>query len=133
MQTNAKEGTYAKLSEYHDKNGEDVMVWYKEVERVATVNNWRAARIHTIIAAYLKEATADYYEEKSANITGWTGENAANNLKDLLIDRFTSDSAKDVWYGDYLNCRQSTTESIEEYSNCFKKLHKKVDPNNKIP
>src|SRR6266540_1601825 len=61
------------------------------------------------------------------------GENAANNLKDLLIERFASDSTKDVWYGDYLNCRQGITESVEEYGNCFKKLQKKVDPNNGIP
>ncbi len=86
-----------------------------------------------IVAAYLKGAAADYYEEESANITGWAGENAVNNLKDLLIARFVSDSIKDVWYGDYLNCRQGNTESVEEYSNCFKKFHKKVDPNNETP
>src|SRR6266508_5991555 len=40
---------------------------------------------------------------------------------------------KDVWYGDYLNCRQGMTESVEEYGNCFKKLQKKVDPNNGTP
>ena len=57
-----------------------------------------------IVAAYLKGAVADYYEEESANITGWAGGNAANNLKDLLIAQFVSDSIKDVWYGDYLNC-----------------------------
>jgi len=57
-----------------------------------------------IVTAYLKETIADYYEEKNANITGWVGENVANNLKDLLIARFALDSARDVWYGDYLNC-----------------------------
>ena len=107
------------------------MTWAEEVERVATTNNWRAARIHMIVAAYLKGAAADYYEEESANINQWVGENTANNLKDLLINWFTSDSAKDIWYGDYLNCRQGTTELVEEYSNRFKKLHKKVDPNNR--
>jgi len=39
MQTNAREGTYVKLSEYHGKSGEDVMAWCEEVERVATANN----------------------------------------------------------------------------------------------
>ncbi len=38
-----------------------------------------------IVAAYLKEAAADYYEEENPNITGWVGRNAANNLKNLLI------------------------------------------------
>src|SRR6266511_2197008 len=55
MHTNAREGTLAKLSEYHGKSEEDVMAWCKEVDRVATANNWRDGRIHTIIAAYLRE------------------------------------------------------------------------------
>src|SRR6266540_6673443 len=133
MHTNAKEGTQARLSEYHGKSGEDVMAWCEEVDRVAAANNWRDARIHTIVAAYLRGAAADYYEEQRVNINGWTGGNAANNLKDLLIERFASDSTKDVWYGDYLNCRQGITETVEEYSNRFKKLQKKVDPNNGTP
>src|SRR6266511_354981 len=130
MHTNAREGTLAKLSEYHAKSGEDVMAWCEEVDRVASANNWRDARIHTIVAAYLRGAAADYYEEEKLNINGWAGGNAANNLRDLLIDRFASDSTKDVWYGDYLNCRQGITESVEEYGNRFKRLQKKVDPNN---
>src|SRR6266498_3722736 len=113
MHTNAKEGTHARLSEYHGKSGEDVMAWCEEVDRVAAANNWRDARIHTIVAAYLRGAAADYYEEERININGWTGGNAANNLKDLLIERFASDSTRDVWYGDYLNCRQGITESVE--------------------
>ena len=43
MQTNAREGTYIKLSEYHGKSGEDVMAWCEEVEKVVTANNWRDA------------------------------------------------------------------------------------------
>src|SRR6266540_2492353 len=96
MHTNAKEGTYARLSEYHGKSEEDVMAWCEEVDRVASANNWRDARVHTIVAAYLRGAAADYYEEERGNITGWTGGNVTNNLKDLLIDRFASDSTKDV-------------------------------------
>ncbi len=105
MQTNTREGTYAKLSEYHGRSGEDVMAWCEEVERVAIANNWRNGQIHMIIAVYLKGVATDYYEEENVNITGWAGENAANNLKDLLITWFASDSSKDVWYSDYLNCR----------------------------
>ncbi len=105
MHINVKEGTYAKLSEYHGKSGEDVMVWCEEVDRVASANNWRDTRIHTIVAAYLRGAVTDYYEEEKININGWTGGNVANNLRDLLVNRFASDSTKDVWYGNYLNCR----------------------------
>ena len=63
MQTNIREGTYAKLSEYYGKSEEDVMAWCEKVERVAAANNWRDGQIHMIIAAYLKGATTDYYEE----------------------------------------------------------------------
>ena len=109
------------------------MAWCEEVDRVASANNWRDAWIYTIVAAYLRGAAADYYEEQKVNINSWTGENAANNLRDLLVDWFASDSMKDVWYGDYLNCRQGIMESVEEYGNRFKKLQKKVDPNNRTP
>ncbi len=103
------------------------------MKRVVKVNNWRAAQIYTIIAAYLKRTAANYYEEEYVNINAWTDGNTANNLKDLLIAWFASDSVRDVWYGDYLNCQQSITESVEEYNNHFKKLQKKVDLNNGTP
>src|SRR6266540_903553 len=61
MHTNTKEGTYVRLSEYHGKSGEDIMAWCEEVNRVASANNWRDARIHTIVAVYLRRAAADYY------------------------------------------------------------------------
>ncbi len=104
MQTNTREGTYAKLSEFHEKSGEDVMAWCEEVDRVAVANNWRAGWIHTIVAAYLKGVAADYYEEEVGNITSWIGENAANNLKNFLVIWFALKSIKDIWYDDYLNC-----------------------------
>ncbi len=77
------------------------------------------------MAVYLKGAVVNYYEEERVNINEWAERNAANNLKDLLIEQFTLDSTKDVWYDDYLNCHQGITESVEKYSNRFKKLHKK--------
>src|SRR6266540_3538673 len=61
MHTNVKKGTYAKLSEYYGKSGEDVMAWCEEVDRVISANNWRDARVHTIVAVYLRRAAADYY------------------------------------------------------------------------
>ena len=70
MQTNAREGMYAKLSKYHGKSGENVMAWCEEVDRVAMANNWRDARIHTIVAAYLRGAAVNYYEEEKVNING---------------------------------------------------------------
>ena len=57
-----------------------------------------------IVATYLKRAAADYYEEECDNINTWTDGNAANNLKDLFIVQFISDSTKDVWYSNYFNC-----------------------------
>ncbi len=86
-----------------------------------------------IIVVYLRGAAANYYEEEHVNINAWADGNAANNLKDLFIVRFALDSTKDIWYSDYLNCRQDIIESVEEYNNYFKKLQKKVDPNNGIP
>ena len=70
MQTNVRKGTYAKLSEYHGKSEEDVMAWCEEVDRVATANNWKDARVHDIVAAYLKGTATDYYKEEKVNVNG---------------------------------------------------------------
>ena len=72
---------------------------------MAAANNWRDVQIHTIVAAYLRGVATDYFEEEKTNINDWSEGNAVNNLRDLLIERFASDSTKDVWYGDYLNYR----------------------------
>jgi len=50
-------------------------------------------------------------------------------LKDLLIVRFTFDNIKDIWYVNYLNCKQEIIELVEEYSNYFKRLYQKIDFN----
>ena len=70
MQTNVRKGMYAKLSEYHGRSREDVIAWCEEVDRVATANNWRDRQIYIIVAAYLKGAAADYYEEERVNVNG---------------------------------------------------------------
>jgi len=79
-----------------------------------------------------KRAAVNYYEEIRSNIQQWAKENIINNLKDLLIVWFALDSIKNVWYDNYLNCWQDLIESVEEYSNRFKWLFKKMDPNNGI-
>ncbi len=68
MQTNVREGTHVWLSKFHRKSEKDVTAWYKEVERVARANNWKAGRIYTIVAASLREAAVDYFEKESSNI-----------------------------------------------------------------
>ncbi len=49
-----------------------------------------------------------------------------------MIEWFTSNSVKDIWYNDYLNCQQGLAESIKKYSNCFKHFYKKVNSNMRI-
>ncbi len=50
-----------------------------------------------------------------------------------IIKRFALVAIKDTWYANYLNCNQGSTETIEGYTNQFKKLFKRVDPNAAIP
>jgi len=39
MQINTKESTHVQLSEFQRKSGKDIVAWYEEVDRIATVNN----------------------------------------------------------------------------------------------
>ena len=77
-----------------------------------------------LVGAHLKGAAADFYEENRGTFTQWTGGVASFNLKKGFIKRFASAATKDTWYADYLNCNQGLTETIEEYTNRFKKLFK---------
>ncbi len=52
----------------------------------------------------------------------------SSNLKEGFIKRFTLAATKDTWYANYLNCNQRLTETIERYTNQFKKLFKRIDP-----
>ncbi len=81
-----------------------MIAWCEEVERVVKANNWRAAQVYTIVAAYLRGAAVEYYEEERTNINVWADGNAANNLKNLLIVQFALNNIKDIWYSNYLNC-----------------------------
>jgi len=86
-----------------------------------------------LVEAYLKRAAIDFYEENRGIFTQWTGRIASFNFKERLIKKFTSTATKDTWYVDYLNCNQGLTETIEGYTNQFKKLFKQVDPNVTTP
>ena len=80
-----------------------------------------------------KRAAADFYEENRRTFLQQTGGVASFNLKEGLIERFASVVIKNTQYADYLNCNQGLTETIEGYTNQFKKLFKQVDPNVTTP
>ncbi len=86
-----------------------------------------------LVGAHLKGAAADFYKENRGTFLQWTGGVAGSNLKEGLIERFTSAATKDTWYADYLNCNQGLIETIEGYTNQFKKLFKRVDLNAATP
>jgi len=86
-----------------------------------------------LIGAHLKGVTADFYKENRGTFTQWIGGANDTNLKEGLIERFASAATKNTWYVDYLNCNQGLTETIEKYTNRFKKLFKRVDPNAATP
>ncbi len=77
-----------------------------------------------LVGAHLKGATTDFYEKNRGTFTQWTGGVVSSNLKEGLIERFALAATKDTWYVDYLNCNQGLTETIERYTNRFKKLFK---------
>ena len=65
---NIRKNYHAKLSEFHGKSRENVIEWCEEVKRVAIVNNWKDICIYTIVAAYLREAAANYYEKMKGTV-----------------------------------------------------------------
>jgi hypothetical protein len=50
----------------------------------------------------------------------------------MIIQRFISESQKDVWHDEYTSLKQRT-QSIEEFSYKFRELKRKIDPTSATP
>ena len=62
-------------------------------------NNVADGRKVAVVAAYLRDATAEWYEADKVNINWYTDNNAESFIRRIKA-RFTSDAQKDQWYAE---------------------------------
>src|SRR6266540_1378752 len=90
----AREYSIAKANYYYDKAGEDIEEWLAKIDRMIEANNVADGRRVAVVAAYLRDVAAEWYEADKANITRYTNNNARSFIRQIRA-RFTSDAQKD--------------------------------------
>ncbi len=89
-----KEYSTAKANFFYSKAGEDVEEWLAKINWIIETNNVTLGRRVVIVAAYLRNTAADWYEADKANITQYADRNVMSFIKQIKV-KFTSDVQKD--------------------------------------
>jgi len=89
-------------------------------------NNVADGRKVAVVAAYLRDATAEWYEADKVNINWYTDNNAESFIRRIKA-RFTSDAQKDQWYAELHQLKQTPGQSVDDYANKFQRLQRKTD------
>src|SRR6266542_113851 len=135
--TLAAEGEERKAVNYpsfNERSDEDINNFITELEKAFAVNRVVDDRKYLVAISCLKGIAANFYN-RLAKITNWnTAGQAANiQLRSALIARFQSEAQATHYYNQYLALKQVPTQTINNYTNRFLELKKKVDSNNNMP
>ena len=85
-----------------------------------------------IVASYLRENAAEWYEEDQANIAQWHTDAQNDNFRERFKDYFSSQLKQIQWQVELTNIKQGIGENIEEYSRRFKKIMRKSETSKPI-
>jgi len=83
----------------------------------------------------LTGTAANWYELNRANLVNWDTVGQANNtqFKTSIIERFDTVAQRTSYYNQYLNLKQASHQSVDEYVNRFIELRMKTDQNGNVP
>ncbi len=74
-----------------------------------------------------------WFDENYNGFGQWYTNGANNNLRDLLIAKYTTIAMKNKWQMEYRNIRQGPTEMVDAYAARFKKAISKAEMGNLLP
>ena len=124
----------ARIEDFYGRDDEDPIRWLKDFEKVAKRYKWDNAENRIAIAGtYMKDAAADWFDERMTGVTHWeTGEGAGNNTNftDRFKTQFCNDARTNNWYHDLVNLKQQSDKSVDEYATKFKRLANRVNLTN---
>jgi hypothetical protein len=118
-----------KVDYFSGAENEDPVEWLTAFERAAITNRWNdEARKKALAEGHLRGAAADWFDSVTTAMEDhWnTGTNGDQNFVDLFKARFISKTKKNQWYQELTSLRQQTDESVDSYTNKFKKLVTRV-------
>jgi hypothetical protein len=88
-----------------------------------------------IAGGFLDHVAADWYEDTTF-VQGWKvpdDEDDAETFVFKFVNHFSTIEQQNKWHYELNDILQGRDEKVESYSNRFKRLRKKVDPDSNLP
>ena len=116
-QQQRRELNIAQVPRFSGYSAEDPEDFAIRVDNAARANNWAGNRVMDFVTTLLDESAFQWWEQEGNNYAQWYTQGANNNLRDALIERFTTVVMKNKWQSDYRNLIQGQNETVESYAN----------------
>ncbi len=85
-----REYSMTKANYFYGKTGEDVKKWFAKIDWMIEANNIANRRRVAVVAAHLRDVTADWYEADKTNINRYINNNTRSFIRWIKV-RFTLD------------------------------------------
>ncbi len=128
-----REQNIAQVPKFHGYGNEDPAEWAKRFDAACLTNNWRAPRQKDIAGSFLDRPAFQWFDENYNGFGQWYTNGANNNLRDLLIGKYTTIAMKNKWQMEYRNICQGPTEMVDTYAARFRKTISKAEMGNLLP
>jgi len=124
---------------YHGRDDEDPHTWLETFNQGFITNGWpegqNQARKINIVAGFLRDAAADWYQQDKTNITRYHDNNhnqGANNFTNRLLAQFSTPAKRNLWMTELTQLKQQQGEKVETYARKFRKLLNKATHGNEL-
>src|SRR6266498_4996065 len=121
------------VPKFHGYENEDPTEWAKRFNAACLTNNWRAARQKDIAGSFFDRPAFQWFDENYQTFGQWYQNRAANNLRDVLITKYTTIAMKNKWQIEYQNIHQGPIEMVDAYAARFRKAINKAEMGNLLP
>jgi hypothetical protein len=113
-----------KIATFHERDDEDPIEWLEHILKAAEANRWsdQLNRRKDILAAFLKDAAATWFEGDRANIDNWNTNGSNTSFVSRFKLYFCNEAKKGLWYQQIMCLRQAPNESVDSYATKFLKL-----------
>jgi hypothetical protein len=117
-------------------NDQDPTEWLRDFNVATQANGIRAERKIQVVRGYLEGTAALWFDERgradNTRLTAWeNNQNQANSFTHQFILKFRTPKRIDQWQDELESLQQ--TGSVDEYTDQFVNLLRKVDPDNNYP
>src|SRR6266498_3955140 len=128
-----REQNIAQVPKFHGYGNEDPAEWVKRFNAACLTNNWRPNRQKDIARSFLDGLAFQWFDENYNGFGQWYVNGVNNNLRDLLIAKYTTIAMKNKWQIEYQNIRQGPTKMVNTYATRFRKAISKAEMENLLP